>query len=423
MTEQWHTTEAEAMPHEPLKVLVLGIGGGGCNAAQRLDMSGFEQVQVHGLNTDVQALKTCRLEHKHLLGKTITRGLSCGADRTLGERVAEADRDWLSELVKGAQVVFLLAGLGGGTSSGVAPVVARLAKGAGALVFAFVTKPFAIEGEKRLLQADHAVVELREHCGAVVPLPNDLLLQHMDETATVLDAFEQADAWICRGVVSICTMLFKTGVINLDYAALKGLFDIQAGKSLYGLGRGEGEGAVQEALTDLELCPLVHTPDFARKVDRLLINIVSGPELGMAAVSNMLKAVAQRYGRGSNTIFGAILDEAYRGRVELCILGTNDMGAEPFLKRVQQGTPGEAQAPEKALDQAPPMEGQVSGPGVHASKLSGKSKRGAQDLQEEFLFIEADQQRGYFDKTSRNIFEGQDLDVPTYLRRGIRISI
>lgn len=421
MAQTLSDTVSQELGENLTRVKIIGVGGGGCNGVDRLQLDPEAHVELAAMNTDAQALATSLVGEKLLLGRKLTRGLSCGGNAELGTRVGEAETSTLKQLICGIDLVFILAGLGGGTGSGVAPVLARLAAEQGTLVIAFVTRPFSLEGERRLLQADDAIVALREHCSAVIPLPNDLLLQHMDESATVLDAFEQADAWISRGIRSICAMVFRTGLINIDFATLQTAFCKQSGKTLFALGRGEGECAVEEAIKDLELCPLVHTHDHARRADRLLINIIGGPELGMAKVQTIMARATELFSSGEHAVIGAVIDESYQGRVEICVLGTTDMDTNRYMKRVQKGreTPTTAAIAEKKT----PANTQGSR-ATHTSKLSRKAERLVDtEAQEEFHFISDDEQRGYFDKTEKNLYDGQDLDVPTYLRRGIRIEL
>jgi cell division protein FtsZ len=209
----------------------------------------------------------------------------------------------------------------------------------GALVIAFVTMPFTFEGGRRLKQAEDGLAELRRTCDAVIPLPNDILLQESADRTSVLDAFSMADDWIGRGVRSIWAMLNRTGLINLDYATLRQAFSQKCGKTLFGLGTGEGANAVTDALTSLKTCPLLHTPEFSRKADRILVNIVGGPDLGLAQVNEMMADVADQFGRDAHIYLGAVIDEGMSGRIELCVIGTSDIGRAP-VRRATAPVPG-----------------------------------------------------------------------------------
>lgn len=404
---------------EGVRVKIIGIGGAGVNAVDRMQLCASEQVNLAGVNTDAQALESSPVGDKLLIGRAVTRGLSAGGDLAIGQKAAEKDEAELRQLVDGQDLVFVIAGLGGGTGSGAAPVVARLAAEQGAVVIAFVTLPFTLEGARRHEVAEEALACLRAHCDAVIPLPNDLLLQQMDESATVLDAFAQADAWIGRGVKSICAMLTQTGLINVDFAMLRKVFQSSGGKTLFGLGRGEGDDFLQEALNDLALCPLLHTPGFAKRADSLLVNIIGGTDLGLAHVNQIMAAVAEKFGSKEHIVLGAVIDESCQRSVEISVIGaTYAQGYRPERRTRTAKTP-EPVRPAKPEG----LSNSARKPAVHESKLSRKQRDALALDQEEFTFVAEDEQRGFFDNTERNLFDGEDLDVPTYLRRGVRISL
>ena len=410
-----------------IAIKLVGVGGAGSNAVDRLKMENLERLQLAVINTDYQALASSPVQDKVLIGMGITRGLGAGGDPELGREAAEADREKIGAVVKECDLVFLVTGMGGGTGSGASPVVAEIAAESGALVIAFVTMPFSFEGGRRLKQAEEGLRALRQVCDAVIPLPNDVLLQEAADNETVLDSFARADEWIGRGVKSIWSMLFKTGLINLDFATLRQAFHTRGGKTLFGLGEGAGENAVADAIASLKLCPLLHTPEFSRKADRLLVNILGGADLTLPKVNELMTAITEHFGRDSHIIMGAVIDEAMPGRVEVCVIGTSDMGGRSVAARrpapAQRGravaAPRETTpepvppAPEKPLAAPAPAAG---------AKSEARSSAAAKAAQEEFGFGEMES-RGHFEKTDRNLFDGQDLDVPTYLRKGIKIAI
>jgi cell division protein FtsZ len=406
-------------------IKLIGIGGAGTNAVDRLKMENLDRLRLAAINTDHQALSSSPVQEKLLIGVGVTRGLGAGGDPDLGREAAEADREKLQQVVDGCDLVFLLAGMGGGTGSGAAPVLAEVATEKGALVIAFVTLPFAFEGGRRLRQAEEGLQALRRVCDAVIPLPNDVLLQESADNETVLDSFSRADEWIGRGVKSIWAMLHRTGLINLDFATLRQAFATRSGKTLFGLGAGDGENAVADAIESLKLCPLLATPEFSRKADRLLVNITGGPDLTLPKVNEIMTAVTEQFGRDSHVIMGAVIDETMASRVEICVLGTSDIGGRSVPRRPVAG--GRNRAPAAAVGavradeppvavavaaEAPATAGTGRPTAVHAAKAQ----------QNEFSFAEVES-RGHFDKTDRNLFEGQDLDVPTYLRKGIKIHL
>src|SRR5436305_2674597 len=309
-----------------IAIKLVGVGGAGSNAVDRLKMENLERLQLAVINTDLQALSSSPVQDKVLVGMSVTRGLGAGGDPELGREAAEADREKIVAVVKDCDLVFLVTGMGGGTGSGASPVVAEIAAECGALVIAFVTMPFSFEGGRRLKQAEEGLRALRQVCDAVIPLPNDILLQEAAENETVLDSFARADEWIGRGVKSIWSMLFKTGLINLDFATLRQAFQQRGGKTLFGLGGGAGENAVADAIASLKLCPLLHTPEFSRKADRLLVNILGGADLTLPKVNELMTSIAEQFGRDSHIIMGAVIDEDMAARRGVGVTRTSARG-------------------------------------------------------------------------------------------------
>jgi cell division protein FtsZ len=417
----------EMLTNRSVAIKVIGIGGAGANAVDRLKMENLGSVALAVLNTDAEALSVSPVETKLMIGAGVTRGLSAGGDPELGRLAAEADREKIAALVARSDLVFLVAGMGGGTGSGAAPVVAEICRQAGALVIAFANLPFSFEGGRRLKQAEEGLAELRRCCDAVIPLPNDMLIQVSGEGQSALDSFALADEWIGRGVKSLWSMLNRTGLINLDYATLRQAFAQKSGKTLFGLGSGSGEHAVAEVIASLKQCPLLHTPEFSRKADRLLVNIVGGAELTLASVNDIMAAVSEQYGRDAHIFLGAVIDEDLAGKVEVCIIGTSDVsrttvrrgGAQPAADK-----PGSSDTPQRARPGVPSRRpSEVAQPELAGVAAAAPAK--APVKQDEFLFGGGNEpeSRGWFDSTDRNLFEGQDLDVPTYLRKGLKISL
>jgi len=417
-----------------IAIKLVGVGGAGSNAVDRLKMENLERLQLAVINTDYQALSSSPVQDKVLIGLGVTRGLGAGGDPELGREAAEADREKISAVVKECDLVFLFGGMGGGTGSGALPVVAEAASDEGALVIAFVTMPFSFEGGRRLKQAEEGLAALRRVCDAVIPLPNDVLLQESAENETVLDSFARADEWMGRGVKSIWAMLFKTGLINLDFATLRQVFQHRGGKTLFGLGEGSGANAAADALGSLKLCPLLHTPEFSRKADRLLVNIIGGTDLTLPKVNELMTAIADQFGRESHIIMGAVIDEGMQNRVEVCVLGTSDMGGRSLPPRRvvaaarTKALPPRGEAPSGLFPATPAAPSSAKGEGATQGDLleAAATATGAPAVdptaQDEFGFGEIES-RGHFEKTERNLFDGQDLDVPTYLRKGIKITI
>ncbi len=431
--------ENQILTDRDVAMKVVGVGGAGSNVVDRLKMENLDRLQLVAVNSDYQALSSSPLQEKILIGMGVTRGLGAGGDPDLGREAAEADREQLQAIAKDCDLVFLIAGMGGGTGSGAAPIFAELAAEQGALVIAFVTMPFAFEGGRRLRQAEEGLLALRKVCDAVIPLPNDVLLQEAAENETVLDSFARADAWIGRGVKSIWGMLHRTGLINLDFSTLRQAFATRGSRTLFGLGAGSGAHGTHEAIESLKMCPLLVTPEFSRKADRLLVNITGGPDLTLPKVNEIMTAVTERFGRDSHVIMGAVIDETMNQRVEICVLGTSDLSGRLGSRRTPHAGRHRSVPTEPALgvreDVAKPAE-TATAPG--GNRPSGGGKAGEDPVgdplqprsavhaspprQNEFSFTEVES-RGHFDKTDRNLFEGQDLDVPTYLRKGIKIAL
>ena len=397
------------------RIKVIGVGGAGNNAVDRLKLENLGQVNLAVVNTDSQVLASSPLEEKLLIGSGVTRGCSAGGEPEIGRRAAQADLMCLKKLVEGIDIVFLLAGLGGGTGSGATQVIAEESAKAGALVIAFVTLPFTLEGARRHKQAQESLSALRKISHAVIPLPNDVILQQIDENATVLDAYAVADEWISRGVRAICSIVSKTGLINVDFATLKKSFTNRGGKTLFGLGYGRGEDFENKAVEDLLLCPLLHTPEFSRKADSLIVNITGGPDLSMIKVNDIMALVTEKFGSKDNTIMGAIIDGNMKKSLSICVIGTTD------VDRDKDGGFGQFTGSRSVEKQGSVDLESIAAGSVQQGK-SGKREKGRHS-QEVFAFSRDDGQRGYFQKTERNIYNGEDLDVPAYLRRGIRIKL
>ena len=394
---------------DQVKAKVVGLGGAGCNIVNEMqnEVISFSDkflVNYSVINTDIASLDRVGVESKFLLGQSCHRGLSAGGDAERGKRIAENDRDKLSQLFEEQDLVFLVAGLGGGTGSGAGSVVAEIAAASNAMVIAFAILPFSIEGEVRYKQADAAVRELRNHCDAVITLPNDLLLQQIDKNATVSEAFRLSNEWIMRAINSLVRTLSLTGLINLDFGTLQSTFCYRGGKTLFGIAEGHGEDYVKEALRGLTLCPLLQLPDSTKKADSLLVNIIGGKDLTLFQVNDILKSVTETYSSKANVNVGAVIDPEKEQYLEICIIGTtNVLGKKPISRQKNTSTTS------------------ASHTTPHAGSPS-QAQLPTNEEQSNFSFLLKEDDRGLFEKTERNLFNGEDLDIPSYIRRGIKIS-
>lgn len=404
-----------------LKIKILGVGGAGTNAVDGLKLDDLGDVRLAAINTDAQALNNSPIAEKLVIGRSVTRGLGAGGEIEIGKKAAEADRDAIARLIGDMDLIILVVGLGGGTGSAAAGVIAEVAAKTDALVLAFATLPFSFEGARRKRIAEESIGELRQLVHGLIPLPNDVLLQEGEEDTSVLNAFAVADRWIGRGVNSLCSMLLKTGLINQDCSSLRSVFQDRGGKTIFGTGSASGGDYVNDALEDLYICPLLHLGDRPRQLDRILVNVIGGADLGIAKVNEIMTQVTKRFGSREDIVFGAVIDEARSQSLELCILGKAEVGQSakevapiPEPKTTKTITTGLGLETEISQDTKSPRR-------VHETKLRSKNKDNVS--QNEFTFIDMEAQRGYFDKTDRNEYNKEDLDVPTFSRRGIKIKI
>jgi len=406
-----------------LKIKIIGVGGAGSNVVDGLNLNDFGGVELAVMNTDVQALTNSKVTEKLVIGRSITRGLGAGGEVEIGKQAAESDRAAITTMIGDSDLLILVVGLGGGTGSPAAAVVAELAAKTQALVLVFATMPFSFEGARRAKIAEDSIGELRQLAHGLITLPNDVLLQEGEEDTTVVNAFAVADKWISRGVNSLCAMLLKTGLINQDLGALRSVFHDYGGKTIFGTGMASGSDYVLQALDDLFMCPLMHQGDRPKQLDRILVNVIGGVDLGIAKLNEIMAQVSKRIGSRDDIVFGAVIDETRRESLEICILAKTSMGLGATAGAAMQKT---ADVVKHVLEGGLGLETEISRDDtpqrpVHRSKLRSK-KENATD-QDEFMFIDTDAQRGYFDKTDRNEYNGEDLDVPTFLRRGIKIKI
>ncbi len=394
-----------------LKIKIIGVGGAGTNAVDRIKLEDLEQVHLTAIDTDSQVLSASPVEQTFLLGRTVTNGKSTGGSVSKGQLAAEADSKALTEIVRGVDLVFIVAGLGGGTGSGAAPVLAELAKEQGSLVISFNAMPFKREGASRGEKASKALALLQKHCHAVISLPNDVIFDQVDESATLMEAFATADKWIKLGVHSIWSMLFNTGLINVDFSALQSALAEPGGKTIFGTGYGTGENALEAAIKDLESCPLLHLPEtgYIKDTDQMILNLTGGPDMTMATINKAMQVIHEKFGCKNSIIMGASIDGSFYKQLRITIMGT---------VRGAAITKGYAPVPAASI---PPNE-PIAPPLKSADSFKPDPiKQSVRTAQEEFAFPKQEQNRGFFERTQQNLYEGVDLDIPTYLRRGIKI--
>jgi cell division protein FtsZ len=314
-------------------IKVVGIGGGGVNAVNRMIEVGLKGVEFIAINTDAQALLMSDADVKLDIGRELTRGLGAGANPDVGEKAAEDHSDEIEEVIKGADMVFVTAGEGGGTGTGGAPVVARIARSLGALTIGVVTRPFSFEGRRRANSAEDGIARLREEVDTLIVIPNDRLLSISDRNVSVLDAFKQADQVLLQGVSGITDLITTPGLINLDFADVKSVM-ANAGSALMGIGSARGEDRSVAAAEMAVSSPLLEASiDGAHGV---LLSIAGGSDLGLFEINEAAALVAQAVHPEANIIFGATIDDALGDEVRVTVIAAGFDGGAP--KRRDEGT-------------------------------------------------------------------------------------
>ena len=305
-------------PHNYLAVIkVVGIGGGGVNAVNRMIEVGLRGVEFIAINTDAQALLMSDADVKLDVGREMTRGLGAGANPDVGRKAAEDHREEIEEVLKGADMVFVTAGEGGGTGTGGAPVVASIARKLGALTIGVVTRPFAFEGQRRGGQAENGIKELRNECDTLIVIPNDRLLQLGDMGVSLMDAFRSADEVLLNGVQGITDLITTPGLINVDFADVKSVM-AGAGTALMGIGSARGEGrAVQAAQKAINSPLLEASMDGAHGV---LLSIAGGSDLGLFEINEAASLVQEAAHEDANIIFGTVIDDSLGDEVRVTVI-------------------------------------------------------------------------------------------------------
>src|SRR4051812_19649361 len=300
-------------------IRVVGVGGAGLNAVDRMIDSGITQVDFVAVNTDIQQLQMSDASTKIHIGSEITEGLGSGADPEIGRRAAEDGYDAIKRALRGSDMVFVTAGEGGGTGSGAAPVVARVARELGALTVGIVTMPFKFEGSRRRKQADEGLQALREACDTLIVVPNDRLLEVLDKSTSMLDAFRIADDVLRHGVQGICDLITNPGLINLDFADVRTIM-AESGSALMGIGYATGENRAKEAAERALRSPLIETEISGAR--GILLSIAGGDDLTLYEVNEAAEAVREASTDDTNIIFGATIDDRLEGQMWVTVVAT-----------------------------------------------------------------------------------------------------
>src|SRR5437660_9820817 len=305
-------------PQNYLAVIkVVGIGGGGTNAVNRMIESGLKGVEFVAMNTDAQALLMTEADVKRDLGRETTRGLGAGSNPEVGRRAADEHRTEIEEILKGADMVFITAGQGGGTGTGGAPIVAEISKNIGALTIGVVTRPFSFEGRKRATQADMGISDLKQAVDTLIVVPNDRLLQVSDAATPVIDAFRMADQVLYQGVDGITSLIMTPGLINLDFADVKAVMT-GAGSALMGIGHGRGEGRAEAAARPAISSQLLEASIEGAK--GVLLSIAGPSDLALHEVNRAAETITKVAHPDANIIFGAVIDDALGDEVRVTVI-------------------------------------------------------------------------------------------------------
>ena len=422
------------------RIKVIGVGGAGGAAINRMIESGVDGVEFIAINTDAQALHHSKADNKIHIGTETTRGLGAGADPTAGQKAAEESYEEIKAAIEGADMVFITIGAGGGTGSGAGHIVAKIAKDLEILVVGFATKPFAFEGEKRRLNADEAINKLRGSVDTLIIIPNDRLLQTIDRSTPILQAFKVADDVLRQGVQGISDLITVHGLINLDFADVKAVMS-NAGSALMGIGRASGDNRAVEAAQEAVESPLLEVSiDGARGI---LFNVIGGNDMSMHEINTVAETITASADPKANIIFGATINPALEGEVIVTVVATGF--EEAYFTKTAAVTTGAAPAKvgytatPSAEEPAAPRETSKAGEDVPADinmdldEASGKADSGKHDFQNDssgvpniWSHIEDDNKDDNSDsqkKPTGHFFDEDEdeLDKPSFLRRlGLR---
>ncbi|MDA8391914.1 MAG: cell division protein FtsZ [Actinomycetota bacterium] len=377
-------------------VKVVGVGGGGVNAVNRMIDAGLKGVEFTAVNTDAQALLMSDADVKLDIGRQLTRGLGAGSDPEVGRRAAEEHHDEITEALKGADMVFITAGKGGGTGTGAAPVIAEIAKGLGALTIGVVTRPFSFEGRRRSIQAEQGIQKLKEKVDTLIVIPNDRLLTVATEKTSMMNAFKMADEVLLQGVQGITDLIMTPGLINTDFADVKMIMS-NAGTAIMGIGSASGEGRSVNAARAAVTSPLLEASiEGARGI---LLNIAGGTDLGLFEVNEAAEIIHGAAHPDANIIFGSVIDEGMGDEVRVTVIAAgferwDGEGQQPSTaSRPVAGARSAGQGAVTTNGQAP-SEDRAAGQPALAGSAAGATSNGREVID----------------------LADDDFDVPSFLR-------
>jgi cell division protein FtsZ len=382
---------------EPMGITVAGVGGGGGRIVSRLMDPMLPGVQTVVVNTDARALAECRAMAKIQIGKGRTEGLGAGGDPVLGRTAAEDDIEDLKLIFADTQLLIVVVGLGGGTGSGVAPLILRGAREAGVSTICFATMPFRFEGDQRRSLADKTVAALQDVCSALIVVPNDRLFETVGDQG-VATTFDRTDEILGRGVTGLCRMLSSPGRLDLDLADLRRVIQVGLGRCTMGIGEGTGPDKAKQAVSALLEGPLLEKGEVLSRAGSVLVSVVGDPDLKMKDLETILDAIKSRLPSHGEVLAGAILDDACRDRVTVTLIAAEAVAV------------ANADAPlERGLD------------ADDSRRITSRGRRKSAASQQARLRLDSPE-RGRFNNVEATNIGGEDLDVPTYRRRGMTIE-
>jgi len=408
------TDSGSAAPRR-FRLRLVGVGGAGNNCIQQVATTNtaFDGIELLAINTDIQALDAVTGADKLQIGASVTRGLGTGGDPELGAAAAQHDLERLEAALQHADVVFLTAGLGGGTGTGAGPIIARIAKEQGALVLAFVSMPFSFEGPRRRSQAEIGLEHLKAQADAVICIPNDRLTRIVGENAPVAEAFRRGNEIVGSGVQAIWQLLARKGLINLDFADLRSTLGGKHAEGIFSHGEATGPDRLRDAMKELMDNPLFDGNDTLARADGVLVSILGGPDLTLSEVQRAVEPIS-RIAQRAHIIMGAAIDENFADRLSVTVIAANAAPGKRIAPGMSTRTPGYLRPTQSRPHHAPPPTPEPVETSAPAKSEPAKPKQETLDLE--------NISRGKFDKSEPTIYDGEDLDFPTFLRRGISLK-
>ena len=449
-----HQTASE----NDLCIKILGLGGAGSNALDRILLDGFESAELVALNTDVQALTSSVASTKVQLGRNTTRGLGAGGDPEVGYAAAEEGADEIKSAIEGAGMVFLVAGLGGGTGSGSAPLIASYARAQSAMVVAFVTMPFTFEGKRRRLQAEQALESLQQYADVVICFENDRLGDAVPPRAGIQEAFAAADLTISQSVRAIAALVQRPGLVRVGFDELQTALRMHNPRCLFGYGEAEGDNRAHAALERALKSPLMDRGRLLEDTANVLVNVIGGPGMTLNEVQILMDELNRHIGDSTRLLFGTAVEPRMGNRMAVMLLSALSGDAprhaaaappaaqpEPAAaapdrtaqtafaivaevvheEEVSAPQPESIPVPQPALAPVPERIAAKLSPAKHPIQTTGPAveavkKREREAKQEQLTFEPVT--RGRFEKSEPTIVDGQDLDVPAFMRRNVRVK-